>query len=740
MYRKFKLFTGTAAIALSATLCAVPASAQEAGDTATETGTDDASNETAQGSSLKLQPVVVNSRKRVERLRDVPISAEVQTGEQLADLAIPNLERMSLYVPNLTIQPAPGVPSLYIRGIGSGPNNPAFEPSVGLFVDGIYLGRGRQTSSDFLDVERVEVLRGPQGALLGKNTSSGAINITTANPGQDTEFSLTATGFFEGDEGYEATAVASGPLSDNLGARIALRLDDRDGWLYNTAKNQTGPQRESLQGRLTLVYDLNPAARFTFKATHFDYDYEDDFFSTSAFGDPKTFTRATSPEVDEFDDGDSTVLALTGEFDLGGGYTLTSTTGYSEFSYLRQVDSDFAEANLFKTQFGESFWQLSQELRLASPTDGPFSWLAGAYIHRAESDDILAQSTITFLPTFDGVGTRSMDQETDSLSAYGQASYRFTDRWQLTGGVRVTNESKSATYDRFNVGSVPGTWSETDLEGEIEETELDPSVQLQYFLDNGMLYVSLARGSKGGGFVAASTAVEQDGFAYDGEVSKSVEVGGKFDLADGRAQLNVAVFQTKYEDLQVSAWDPAANATITRNAADATSQGIEVGLTARISEPLTFRGSAAYLDAKYDDFPNALCLYDPNPAPGVCLENIGGTDIPRAPEWSASGGLYLDTPITSSLQLTGNVTASYRSGIFLDDNLNPASYQDEFTKIDARIGIGSINDNWELAVIGLNLTDELTSSYALGTPFTAGSESYSIDPPRVIGVQMTLRN
>ena len=731
--------SATAVLALSVGMTSPSAFAQQA-DAEIDSDPSELAAESGGQESLKLSPVVVNARKRVERLRDVPISANVLTGESLADMSIPNLERMSLYVPNLTIQPAPGVPSLYIRGIGSGPNNPAFEPSVGVFIDGIYLGRGRQTSSDFLDVERVEVLRGPQGALLGKNTSSGAINITTAMPSTEAEFSLLTTAYFEGDEGYDATVVASGPLSDKLRARIALRYDDREGWLRNTAKDQMAPKRESVQGRLTLVYDLSPAAKLSLKATHFDYSYSDDFFSTSGFNDPKSFTRATSPEVPEFDDGDSTTLGLTGEFELGGGYTLTTITGYSEFAYHRQVDSDFAEPNLFKSEFGESFQQLSQEIRLASPSDRSFSWLAGLYAHRAESDDVLARSTILFLPFYDGVGTRSLDQDTDSLSAYGQGTYQLADAWKLTAGIRITNESKSATYDRFNVGAVPGTWSDTDLAGDIDETELDPSVQLQYMTDNGMLYISWARGSKAGGFVAASTAVQQDSFIFDGEVSKSLEIGGKFDLFDSRAQLNVAVFQTKYQDLQVSAWDPAANATITRNAADATSQGVEMEFVARISKPLTFRGSAAYLDAKYDDFPNALCLYDPNPPAGVCLENIGGTAIPRAPEWSVSGGLDLDTPISGSLRLKGNLTASYRSGIFLDDNLNPASYQDGFTKIDARLGVGSPDGTWELALVGLNLTDELTSSYALGTPFTANSESFSIDPPRVIGIQLKVRN
>lgn len=687
--------------------------------------------------SLQLIEVVVTARKREERLQEVPISANVQLGDALDRAGVVNLERMTNYVPNLTIQPAPGVPSLYIRGIGSGPNNPAFEPSVGLFIDGMYMGRGRQTSADFLDVERIEVLRGPQGALFGKNTSSGAINITTNAPTDSLEMSLAPTYYFDGDEGVETTAIVSGPLSDQLKARLALRHDDREGWLDNTAKNTMDPGRKSLQGRLTLAYDPSDTASFELKLHGFDYENTGDFFSTAPFGGRKSFTRPSTPGVAEFDEGDAFNAGLTGNFALSSGLTLTSITGYSSFEYLRQVDSDFTANPFFVTQFGESFWQISQELRLTSSSDGPFNWVAGLYVHRAESDDILARSFIS-LGALNGTSDRIMDQQTNSYSAYAQGTYSFNENWRATAGLRGTLEDKSATFDRSVTGTPPASWLSTDLAGEIDETAVDPSIQIQYLLGPSMYYASYAKGSKAGGFVAASTAVPQSGFAYDGETSKSFEIGTKLELLDRRAQLNVALFHTKYEDLQVSAWDPNANATLTRNAADATSKGVELELTARLARALTLRTAVGYLDVEYDDFPGALCLFRPVPPVGTCLENIGGTRIPRAPEWSASGGLDLDTPVGSSLRLIGNFTASYRSGIFLDDNLNPASYQEGFVKLDARLGIGSDTNSWEVALIGQNLTDELTSSYALGTPFATTTESFSIDPSRVIGIQLRI--
>ncbi|RIA37951.1 iron complex outermembrane receptor protein [Hephaestia caeni] len=730
MSKRFASLAGAGSVALMIGWAA-PAMAQTSPDA-------QAAQHEEADSSLQLEEIVVTARKREERLQDVPISANIQTGAALERGGIANLERMTNYVPNLTIQPSPGVPSLYIRGIGSGPNNPAFEPSVGLFIDGLYMGRGRQTSGDFLDVERIEVLRGPQGALFGKNTSSGAINITTGVPTDERELSASMTGYVAGDKGIEATAVASGPLTDKLKARLALRYDNREGWLYNTAKDHHDPKRENIQGRLTLAYDPSDTVSFVLRTHLFDYDIQGDFFSTAPFGAKKTFTRATTPGVDEFDRGHGANIGLTTDIQLGGGYSLTSITGYSKFTYLRAVDSDFAVDPFFTTQFGESFWQLSQELRISSPSDGIFNWVAGVYAHRAESDNILAFSSIS-LGALDGTSRRSMDQKTDSLSGYVQGTFRLTEQWRVTAGLRGTVEKKDAIFIRDVTGSPPASWLATDLTGKIDETAFDPSVQIQYLTGPSMFYVSYAKGSKAGGFVAASTAVQQSGFAYDGETSQSFEVGAKLELFDRRAQLNIALFRTKYTDLQVSAWDPIANATLTRNAADATSKGIEAELTARLSSPLTFRGAIGYLDAKYDDFPGALCLYRQTAPAANCLENIGGTRIPRAPKWSASGGLDLDQPVGGNLHVTGNFTVSYRSGIFLDDNLNPASYQSGFAKIDARLGIGTLNGGWDVALVGQNLTNKLTSSYALGTPFAVNTESFSIDPPRVIGLQLRLK-
>jgi len=208
----------------------------------------------------------------------------------------------------------------------------------------------------------------------------------------------------------------------------------------------------------------------------------------------------------------------------------------------------------------------------------------------------------------------------------------------------------------------------------------------------------------------------------------------------GNAGLN---FTACYDNLQVSAWDPTANVTVTRNAATATSRGVELEANARLTRALTLNGSFAYTEAKYDDFPGAGCLYGVPVTPtGPCTsagQNIGGTFIPRVPKTSGSVSLVYDETLNNDLVFRASAVAAYRSAYDLDDNLNPFARQDGYTKFDLTVSLGSIDGGWEVALIGRNVTNEITSAYALGTPFVAGYESISLDAGRTIGIQFRMR-
>lgn len=683
--------------------------------------------------------VLVTARKRTERLQDVPISVNVTSGEELASQDVRNLEALSGSVPNLHIQATPGNNAIYIRGIGSSPGNLAFEQSVGLFVDGAYAGRGRQFAAPFLDVASVEVLRGAQGALFGKNTAAGAINITSNGPTASRQMATTVTGTVDGDNGYEVTQIVSGPITDKLLVRLAGKYSDNEGWLENKTTGDHNPGREDLIGRAVIDYLASDTLSFRLKVEGASQDLTGQPMSSVAPGDAKSFTRATTPGVPDFDNANSFNSVLTINKDFANGVTLTAITAYSAFDYDKQIDSDFTINPLLRTTFQEEFNQVSQEVRLTSPNDGPLTWIVGAYAHRNEID--MHQNSSILMGPFNGASDRLFNQTNESYSLYGQATYSFNDQWKLTAGLRQTWEDKAADQTRSTSGAVPPSWVNTPLSGQREESQLDPSVQVQYVLDrNTMFYASYAKGSKAGGFVGAQSTGGQDAFEFEGETSQSFEVGTKLTLLNGRATLNLAAYSSKFEDLQVSGFNAATNAFITTNAASAKSQGVEAEGAFRIHPSVTLSGSVAYNDAKYDSYPTAPCVYKNGVAPPAnCVEDIGGVRLPRAPKWSGALTLNVDHPLDNGMRLLADATMRGRSGNYLEENLNPKSYQEGFSKVDLRLGVVAADDRWTLALIGRNLTDEWTASHSFGTPFLAGSQTYVVDPGRVVSIQLGLR-
>lgn len=677
----------------------------------------------ASAEATSVADIMVTARKRTERLQDVPISVNVTSGEDLASQDVRNLEALSGSVPNLHIQATPGNNAIYIRGIGSSPGNLAFEQSVGLFVDGTYAGRGRQFAAPFLDVASVEVLRGAQGALFGKNTAAGAINITSNGPGTANEFATTLTGTVDGDDGYEITQIISGALDENLLGRIALKYSDNDGWLENTTTGAGNPGREDMVGRVVLDWLASDTLTLRLKLEGASQELTGQPMSTVAPGAEKTFSRVTTPGVLDYDNTDSFNAVLTLNKDFANGVTLTSITGLSSFEYDKRIDSDFSAGDLLRSTFQEKFRQWSQELRLTSSADGPLSWIVGAYAH-TNTIDMYQASSINMGP-LSGTSQRWFDQDNTSFSLYGQATYAFNDQWRVTAGLRQTWEEKSAEQDRATNGVLPPTWVDTSLSGERDESQLDPSLQVQYTHSRDlMFYASYAKGSKAGGFVGAQSTGGQAEFEFEGETSQSLEIGAKLTLLDGRATMNLAAYTSKFDDLQVSGFNAATNAFITTNAASAKSQGVEVEGRWQITPSMSVSGSLAYNDATYDSYPTAPCVWkDGVPPVANCVEDIGGYTLPRAPEWSGALNVNVDHPLSNGLRVLADASVRGRSGTYLEENLSPASYQGDFAKVDLRLGLAAADDRWTLALIGRNITDEWTASHAFGTPFLAGSQT-----------------
>jgi iron complex outermembrane recepter protein len=696
----------------------------------------------ASAPAADIETVIVTAQKREEDIQDVPISMEVVGGEQLDKLRIADIQALQSYVPNLLVQNSPGNNAIFLRGFGSQAANYAFDQSVSLYVDGIYGGRNRQFMAPFFDIERVEVLRGPQGALLGKNTAAGAISIVTASPKEHFEGSATGSYNFDRD-GYEVWGYVTGPLGvPGLSGRVAAKYTDLEGYIKNTALGRDDPSQKNNLLRLSLRY--NPSENVDIVAK-----YEYDRFSV--LGTNAIRVSATNPVitnrkaagspfgVPEFDRQISNNLSLTANIGLGE-YTLTSLTGYSEYKDRKDVGGSAGnDPENWLSIFAEDFHQRSQEIRLLSPTGGRFEWILGAYYDNSDYDMFNPSRYSLFGNTVVGQVHVSFAQNAETWSAFGFGTWRITEQLRLLGSLRYTNNKKSGVYDQRRDFGIPLSAPRAFL-ASIDENNTDPSVTVQYdVLTDVMLYATYGRGSKAGGFVSNARTINASQFVFGPEESRNYEVGVKSAFLDRRLILNLALYDTKFRDLQVATYDSTTATSVTKNAAAATSKGFEANAVFTVTDGLRLSGSTAYLDAKYDSFPQGVCLAT---APRPCLfQDLAGITLPGASKWSGNVQAELARPINDALMFTGAAVVTFRSGFFTASDQSPIyGRQEGYAKVDARIGIEATSGRWSLALLGRNLTDKKTQSFGYLWPLSATPVVvWFLDETRNVSLQAQVR-
>ncbi|MDE2561134.1 MAG: TonB-dependent receptor [Sphingomonadales bacterium] len=698
--------------------------------------------------------IVVTAQKRVQDVQDVPISMAVVSGEKLTDMGVKDFTELDRYVPNFSVQTTPGNNAFYIRGIGSTPGDLALDQTVGLFVDGLYGGHARQFQAPFLDVERIEVLRGPQGALVGKNTSAGAINVITAKPTHDLRASLEGSYEFEYNS-WRLYGMVSGPISDTVTARIAAQYEDNGGYMANTIQGGMEPGRKSFYGRAQVMIDSGGPANLLIKVEGGNVDLSGNAVEsiataaelkagTTTPGKPD-LNRATSGFPGyvgtDYDNTRTFTMEATANLDIGD-HTLTSITGYSHYSYDKRLDSDFGPAPLFGSGFGEYFNQLSQELRLTSPTGGFLDYIVGIYGHINDYD--LTQDTVLKFGPFNGTSVRAFTQEDKTVSAYASATAHLTERLRLIGSLRYTWEGKTGGEIRANSGIVPPTYLNTPLSGRISETKWDPSATIQYDVTPDiMIYATYGQGSKAGGFVGGIATNTMADFVLAPEKSETWEGGIKLAALDRRLRMNIALYRSTFSNLQVSSFqvpvDPVTGLPlgpggfVYGNAGKARSQGVEADASIKLMDGIDLNAAVAYLDGKYLDFKGAVCPYNLTSCTSATF-NGAGLPLTRSPKWSGNVGFSADLPLTNSLDFIASGSMTFRSFAYLEETYNPVMAQKAYQKFDLRAGIRTSDKRWELAVVGKNLTNKLTASQAFATPVTGGVSEF-IQEPRTIAVQ-----
>lgn len=507
MLNRKNLLAFASVTSLALGLCSTPAFAQDlaAADATGAEAPEDAQATKAAGPA-ESEPegdVVVTARKRSERLQDVPLSIAAVSGQTMQQQGIRKIEDLQTKVPNFKMTETGIGSQIAIRGIFSGVNQ-GFEQSVGTYVDGIHYGRAQQARAPFLDVERVEVLRGPQSILFGKNSIAGALNIISAQPTKDLE-GYVQTSYQPNEDDWEVLGAVSGPINDRLRARVAGRFHTGDGFLKNLTLDRSEPKRKDWNLRGILEWDVTDDLTLNFKAEHGEFDtkgrnievynelpsiHPSPLFHGKTYAQILTFLGGFNPNdafvVDpsvsnnvkddkrssngDTSDNTSGTYVLTANWNTGIG-TLTSITGYNKFSYDEDCDCDFTGADILTIDLHEKYKQFSQEVRLASDTSGPFEYIFGGFYQTSDhsyrdninidGNSILVQ-VVNLLSNPNGTfiansrAAREAHVDTDILSAFGQLTYKFNDHFRVNVGGRVTHEEKDG--DRtLTIEGIDGT-------------------------------------------------------------------------------------------------------------------------------------------------------------------------------------------------------------------------------------------------------------------------------------------
>ncbi|MBU1378556.1 MAG: TonB-dependent receptor [Alphaproteobacteria bacterium] len=689
--------------------------------------------QSADKDSASVAEVLVTAQKREQKLQDVPISMSVVSGQQMADFHAKDLKDLALAVPNLYVERLNAADVIYIRGFGSAPSNFAFDQSVSMYQDGIYAGRGKQFEAPFFDIERIEVLRGPQGALFGKNTPAGAISVVTAGPTPTFQGGVDANYNFNLN-GAEVSGFISGPITDKLSARLAVKGLDLNGYVHNETTGKDDPRRKQGLARLTLRYEASPDLDLTAKFEHSDVHVLGANIVLASTTVPGLVTKNRFADGNPFGNAEaeniySNGASLTGNYRIGE-YTLTSVTGYSTYGANRSNSYSRDVPAIYVNRIIEHFKQFSQEVRLLSPADRRLEYIIGGYYDWSDYDLDYPKIYNLGGGVTAGSITSDFNQRAKTYSAFGQGTFHVTDELRAIGSLRYTRTEKSGRFATRLIRGAP-LGRITTANGKIAEDTLDPSATLQYDVSPDiMVYATYARGSKSGGFVSNTVGTVDSTFIFRPEKSTNYEAGVKSSFFENRLVANVSIYHLGFSDLQTSVYDPTLNppAFVTKNAAKARSKGVEAAVTWKPMQDLQVSWSGAYQKANYKDFPGANCLSRqplsvcnpaaPASAPNsVANNNLAGAPLTFSSKWSGAAQVQHTAALGENLQLVTTGAVNYRSKYYNSDDQSPIyGTQQGYAKVDLRIQLSDTDERWKLALVGKNLTNKRTYSFAFNWP------------------------
>lgn len=686
-----------------------------------------------------LEEVVVTSQKRAKSLdvQQIPTAISVYSGEALEQAFVIDLTDVGRYAPNVQLNDAgtyPGFANFFIRGVGVSNTTRSQDPAVGAFFDGIYVGFGPSAIAAAFDFESVEVLRGPQGTLFGKNVTGGAVSVTSRRPGR--EFGGYASARFANYDSIQLTGAVDLPLSDSAALRLAGANQSRDGYWKNSFTDRTKPEQDIDILRAVLRWEASD--RLTLNLIG-EYYRSRSGSSASQNLDSRIAPRVAGPAVVQsvfgYTPGDKYHLqhdlqgylfAQTRMLVLNASYraehgVFTLVTGARDVRYDTSTDFDGSPFPVFHfPENREKQEQFSIEARYASSFSERFDFTAGLFYFTQAYDIGERREFFTGgnpqAPTLlQQVGLGLTDDE--SLAAFGEISYYLGERWTLLLGGRITDEAKEVTFCPFNAD--PAVFTSLDINecanpvnDDENWTSFSPRVGVDVELaENVMAYASWSTGFRSGSYNIRARVAEAIG-PVDEEAVVTWEAGIKSTLLNARLRFNAAIFLSEYDDIQRTISDTViidGNPQVTqvlRNAAQATISGVEIETSMLLTESLAANFSLGYLDAQYDEFPGIDAdrngVYNPE-IDDAAAENL---KFERVPEFEFTAALQHSIPLAGDNMLRSRVAYQWRDKHFVDTLNSPSIAVDAYGLLDASVTYERVASGWSLSLFGRNLSEE----------------------------------
>ncbi|MGI9286773.1 MAG: TonB-dependent receptor [Pseudomonadales bacterium] len=711
----------------------------------------------------------MTAQKREQSMQDVGISVTAMSGDNMRSLGVSSSADIAGFTPNLQIISATGEgnqPTLFLRGVGLNDYNTNNAGPIGMYMDEVIISTPSAQAFAMFDSERVEVLRGPQGTLYGRNTTGGAINVISRKPGEEFEGDvLTSYGNFDA---LRLEGAVGGPISDTLGFRVAGVYNEADGYVDDVSSGEEYNETDNYAVRALLQWDPSDtlSALFNFhygkndtrapRYIHYGLLEADSFdpnlgiftdlcsdadisaqapncVSALGYQDPTGDDREGEWNNDGTLNFDVTGASVKLDWDLSDNISLVSITAYDEVDKIHEEDSDSGPDNWLEVSFGVDSETFSQELRLVGDNEKS-NWLLGLfYLDETLNQDQTADLFRDLRPDFGFDPDLSIffsqhlhEQDTTTWAAYGQFEYEFSDKWLATVGLRYTYEERDFTA---NVSFVEPDFTVPlfVFNEKIDNDNVSGRLALNFFPnEDWMIYGSLTSGFKSGGFPGGLVFTPEEYGAYDEETIIAYELGFKSTLAGGLVQLNGAAFFYDYQDIQVYQVLPGDSAVPQQkldNAGDAEIYGGELELVATPTDGLYLMLGVGYthtefLDLQFGDL------------------DLRGNQLANTPEWTANGIVRYDWDLDSGggLYVQGDFT--YSDEYFFDVFNTAYASQDSYTLFGARAGYQATSGNWEVNLWGKNLGDEDYSSWGLDLGSGFGLLQVMPTKSRTYGVEL----